>query len=139
MKSFNCASAADDAAGFVPRPPLPQHGLAGAAEKERLEQALFALMKQQVPMKLAVGGQNGVEYQPQHGLGLLHLPERIAGAVQRRQFGAQNFAHGAPNRLSRRRLGQHSAEQAIDVLQEPRIGSARRKVQITENFLADNG
>ena len=60
---------------------LLEHGFADAAEKERLEQGLVGLVKQQVAVQAAIGRQEMVEDQRQDGLGLVHLAEGVGGAA----------------------------------------------------------
>ena len=126
-----------DAIGLVPRPALLQHGLAHPADEERLEQRLFGLVEQQIAVELAVGGQGGVEDQPQHGLGLLDLAEGVGRAADRLQLGAQHSPEGLPGRLPPRPCGLDPAEQVVEVLQEPGVRRARGEVQIAEDVLGE--
>ena len=97
------------------------------------------LVEQQVAMELAIGRQNGVEDQPQHGLGLLDLLKGVGRAADGLQFGAQQFPEGSPRRFLRRQAGRKPAEQLVDVVQEPGIRRARGEVQVSEDLLGDGG
>ena len=131
----------DDAIGFLPRPTLLQHGFADPADKQRLEQPLFRLVKQQVGMELAVAGQGLVEDQPQHGLRLVDLAEGLADhgymvpAVKILQGLGEKTVHRLPGRFDPFRAGIYHLEEVVDVLQEPGIRRAGRKVEISEDFL----
>ena len=127
--------AGDDAIGFLPRPALLQHGFADPADKQRLEQALFRLMEQQVGVELAVAGQGFVEDQPQHGLRLVDLAEGLAPAVQILQGLGEKTVHRLPGRLDPFRAGIDHLEKVVDVSQEPGIRRAGRKIEISEDFL----
>ena len=84
---------------LVPRPPLPQHGFAHPADEKRLKERFVGLVEQQIAMELAVGGQGGVEDQPQHRVGLLDLAEGVGRAADGLQFGPQEISDGPPNGL----------------------------------------
>ena len=129
----------DDPLGLIPRPALLEHRLAHPANEERLKQAGFGLMEQQIAVELAIGRQRGVEHQSQDGLRLLDLPEGVGRAADGLQLAAQGLVNGPPRRSPVSLFCRQRAKQLVDVFQEPGVRRAGGEVQIAEDFLGGSG
>ena len=88
--------AVDDPLDLVPGATLPQYSFAHPAQEEGLKQRLCGLVKQQIALMLAIGGQRVLKDQTEDGTGLVDLPKRVGAAVQPVQGRVEHLASGTP-------------------------------------------
>ena len=139
--------AGDDPVRLVPGPALGQHGLADPADEERLEQRLVGLVEQQVAMVPAIGGQDFVEDQPQHGLGLIDLAKGVGSRREAASTlgritapGRARWARAGDARLGavaarRRNESSDQPEQGVEIRQEPGVLRPGGEIQVSDDFL----